>query len=574
VLGVLGIAAMVTAISAASPSLAAPTITANPPNPSASTSASFSFSGPGGATFECKLDSGAYGGCTSPKTYSGLALGSHTFRVRGKKSGDTSPETVYPWSIVVPSASITNGPPNPTNSQSAAFTFTADASNATFECKLDGGSFAACSTPKSYSGLGAGSHTFQVRALGTAGTGAPASRTWTIDLTPPVAPTITSGPAASPAWTTTTSVSFTFTGEGGATFQCKLDSGSFAACSPPKPYSGLSQGSHTFQVKQTDTAGNTGPAASRTFQIDTVAPNAPDLQFAPLPWPPFGWSSTSATFAFNDASSDVVSYLCKLDPPASVFTACSSPITYTGLTQGQHTFHVKAVDAAGNQSNETTRTFFVDTVPPHQPNLTGFPSNPNSSQSATFTWTEDPDPAPGSGVVGFACKLDSGNWQPCSSPKTYNSLSLSSHTFQVVAIDWAGNTSTPATYTWTVSNATGMPFTISGGANGLLYPDVWRYVELRITNPNSVPIFVTNLTTTVTNDPNGCTNISNIELQQSPAAPAPPATNEMQVPANVTNWPVPQSFQPQIRLKDLPHSDQNNCKGQTFSLSYTGSAHS
>ena len=92
---------------------------------------------------------------------------------------------------------------------------------------------------------------------------------------PARAPTITSGPAATPAWTTSTSVSFGFTGGAGVTFLCKLDAGSFSACSSPKSYSGLGQGPHTFQVEAQNAFGTSAPA-SRAFQIDSIAP--PDAE--------------------------------------------------------------------------------------------------------------------------------------------------------------------------------------------------------------------------------------------------------------------------------------------------------
>ena len=82
-----------TAMALAAPAPATPTMTASPPNPSASTSAAFSFTGGDRAqTFECRLDAVAYAACTSPKVppYTGLALGSHTFRVRALKGGKTS----------------------------------------------------------------------------------------------------------------------------------------------------------------------------------------------------------------------------------------------------------------------------------------------------------------------------------------------------------------------------------------------------------------------------------------------------------------------------------------------------
>ena len=76
------------------------------------TSASFSFSANEPATFECKLDAGSYASCTSPKAYSGLAAGTHTFSVRATDMGqnvDASPAT-HSWTI---EASTPPPPPPP-----------------------------------------------------------------------------------------------------------------------------------------------------------------------------------------------------------------------------------------------------------------------------------------------------------------------------------------------------------------------------------------------------------------------------------------------------------------------------
>jgi hypothetical protein len=270
------------------------TITSGPSGSTMSTSASVSFtSTESGSTFECQLDAGAYGACTSPKAYSGLSVASHTVSVRAIDAAsnvDASPAT-RTWTVTAPAAdttppdtTITSGPSGSTTATSASVAFTSTESGSTFECKLDAGTYGVCTSPKAYTGLSVASHTVSVRAIDAASNtdASPATRTWTV--TPPAADTtppdtaITSGPSGS---TTATSASVSFVStESGSTFECQLDAGAYGACTSPKAYTGLGVGSHTFNVRATDIAGNVDPApATAAWTITASAPgvNPPTL---------------------------------------------------------------------------------------------------------------------------------------------------------------------------------------------------------------------------------------------------------------------------------------------------------
>jgi hypothetical protein len=180
--------------------------------------------------------------------------------------------------ITPPNTTIGSGPLGVTAATSASFSFSSTESGSSFECKLDSGTFAACSSPKAYSGLSEGDHTFSVRATDAAGNvdPSPASRSWTVDTsippdTTPPDTTIGSGPSGA---TSSTSASFSFSSsEDGSSFECKLDSGTFSSCSSPQTYSGLDEGAHTFSVRATDSSGNVDLSpASRTWTVEASEP--------------------------------------------------------------------------------------------------------------------------------------------------------------------------------------------------------------------------------------------------------------------------------------------------------------
>src|SRR5262249_62073817 len=99
-----------------------------------------------------------------------------------------------------PDTPIDAHPANPSNATSPIFLFSSSETGSTFECRIDGGSWSSCSSPDTVAPpLGEASHTFDVRAIDSAGNtdASPASYTWTIDTTAPATP-ITAPPSQPP----------------------------------------------------------------------------------------------------------------------------------------------------------------------------------------------------------------------------------------------------------------------------------------------------------------------------------------------------------------------------------------
>lgn len=367
---------------------------------------------------------------------------------------------------------------------------------------------------------------------------------------------------------------------------------------------GTSGPSGTLQLKVTtagaivDAAGNplAGlPFSGQTYTIDKTAPDAPNLTFAPFPWPPLGWSSTSAIFSFNDSSSDVVSYLCKLD--AGGFVACSSPTGYSALSQGKHTFKVKAVDGAGNISGETSWTFFVDTIAPTKPVFSQTPPDPSPTATSTFAWNNSSDPGyptTGTGVAGYLCSKENGSYFSCSSPYSYTVQTTNNgeHQFAVVAVDWAGNISQANTYKWKVGTSTGAPYTIcpasSPCAVGPLSPGAAASpINVTFSSPNSGNggsgvngTQVSNLAMAITSitgaspGPNPCTAADYVITQFSGTYPfyVPFGPSSLSSIGFVTpsQWP---SIRMLNRADSVPGNgsgNQNACKGAVVHLSFQG----
>jgi Subtilase family len=185
-----------------------------------------------------------------------------------------------------PTVSFSAGPAGPTNDTTPTFAFAPSEAGSALECRVDDGAFAACASPSTTPALLDGVHTFEVEATDAAlNPGEATLRAFTVDTVAPGA-TITDGP---PATTTTATPAFSFSAsEPGATFACRagtpLAPGAFVGCISPHTTAALADGASVFEVRATDPAGNTGPAASRSFTVAVPVP--PPAPVTPPPAPP------------------------------------------------------------------------------------------------------------------------------------------------------------------------------------------------------------------------------------------------------------------------------------------------
>ncbi|CAA9404597.1 MAG: Alkaline phosphatase, partial [uncultured Phycisphaerae bacterium] len=379
--------------------------------------------------------------------------------VLGKRLNAAS--AVARW--VAPDTTITSGP-STTNSSSATFYFTSNQAGSTFECSRDEGvSYFPCSSGVRFDDYTThGSKTFKVRAINRAGTPDPAAATWTWVVDKQAPDTAINGKPSSP--TKETSASFTYSSnETGVTYECSRDQGvSYAAC----PAAGITYSSltpnqtHHFHVRARDAAGNVDPAAaSHSWYIDQ---NAPDTELRSRPADPTNQTTATFTFVGSETGS---TFECSRDQGVT-YTACSSGVTYSGLTHGRKYFNVRAKDAAGNvDPAAASYSWVVDLQSPETTIMSG-PAEGSSTTStiASFGFQTDETGAT------FQCSLDGAAFTACAHPQEYTGLAVGRHTFSVRSRDIAGNLdSSAATRTWTVASAPpGSTVSVSGARASLV----------------------------------------------------------------------------------------------------------
>jgi len=236
-----------------------------------------------------------------------------------------------------PAPAITSNPPTWSNDNTPSFAFNDSEAGVTFQCKLDGAAYGACTSPKVYGSTPDGSHTFSVQAKDAAGNVSTAtSYTWNVLTVKPPKAVITSTP---PDPSSNTSSTFTFTSSYAYFdhFECSLEDGPWFTCTSPATYN-LATGNHEFAVQVVDRAGNISDEVDYHWKITATAG---------MPFTIAG-NATSTLYPGGQAS-----------PIDLVFTnPNTSPITITGAT-----VTVSGTSAAGCAAGNFTLTQQLTATP-------------------------------------------------------------------------------------------------------------------------------------------------------------------------------------------------------------------
>jgi chitodextrinase len=349
--------------------------------------------------------------------------------------------------------------------------------------KLDGANLGAADTSAPYAvswnttGVANGSHTLS--AVATAVLGLQFS-------SPPITVTVSNGP---PPDTTPPGVSMTSPANGAtvsatvavsagasdnvgvAGVQFRLDGANLGSEDTAAPYSvswnttGAANGSHTLTAVARDAAGNHTTSSAISVTVSNAPPPDTTPPSVSLTAPSNG-ATVSATVTVSANASDnvgVAGVQFRLDGanlgPEDTSAPYSVSWNTTGVGNGSHTLTAVARDAAGNQTTSTAVTVTVSNAPP--PDTTPptvsitSPANGATVQGAVMVSAGASDNVGVVGVQFFGDGMSLGaedTTAPYSIAVDTTASSNGSHVLTAVARDAAGNRTTSAPVTVTVSN--------------------------------------------------------------------------------------------------------------------------
>ncbi|MGH2975647.1 MAG: glycosyl hydrolase [Solirubrobacterales bacterium] len=199
--------------------------------------------------------------------------------------------------------------------------------------------------------------------------GKPAFNTFkgfTAEMKPPTA-SITAGPPDG-ALINNPTPHFSFvSNEAGSTFQCRMGSNPFKACSSPLTVDPLADGAHTFYVRAIDAPGNVSVPRARSFTVDTTPPAVPTITSTN----PASPANNNSPKVLGNAAAGTTVKIFKVAgcTGTAVAKASAGQFKSPGITvavpdNSTTSLRAKATDAAGNTSGCSAAFSYVEDSTP------------------------------------------------------------------------------------------------------------------------------------------------------------------------------------------------------------------
>jgi alpha-tubulin suppressor-like RCC1 family protein len=202
-------------------------------------------------------------------------------------------------------------------------------------------------------------------------------------------------------------------------------------------FASLADGDYQVKISVATLAG----LKAETLKVFRKDATAPQVSLSAQPSMVTNQQTAMLSFTVSDLLAGVDVVECALN--AAAFAACESPVNLNNLSSTAHQFHIRAKDKAGNVSPVVTSAWTVDLTAPTVL-ITKSPMALTKVRDSAFEFS-------GSNIVSYECSLDNQtSYQTCTSPVTYPSLVMGSHTFRVRGKNAAGTFSAPATFAWTI----------------------------------------------------------------------------------------------------------------------------
>jgi hypothetical protein len=486
---------------------ATPTVTP-PTSPGTDASPTFAISGvESGGTPVCTVTGPSTVpdptcGSSTTLDLSSAAEGTYTLTVTVQDAAgmDSAPASAtYEFEAGGPATPVVTAPSSPGRSRVPSFGVTdSDPVGLTYDCTVTGPSdvtTSACGSTSTLDLAGADDGTYVLSVVATDGLGQSSqagTASYTLDTTPPPAPTVTA--PSSPS--SNTSPSFTINeSEPGTTLTCSVSGQSSFPIPAADCASGLvvnlagsnRDGVYTLTVTATDAAGNVSDAGSASYTLDTTPPPVPTIVAPPSPS-----NDLTPSFTIGDAEVGATLTCAFVDPSNNVVFSGTCPAdgtfdTTSDTVDGQYRLTVTATDEAGNQSSASA-SWTRDTTPPPVPNVS-VPPSPSNDLAPTFGISDSESDAT------FGCVLTSptsvnvfSGACPANGIFTVAGFGDGPYSLAVTATDPTGNTSAPRVVSYVLdttpppapsvnllapllstSNVTSPQFTVSDTQPGVSY---------------------------------------------------------------------------------------------------------